>query len=623
MPPDPHRSSVCDHVVLRRHLRRRRVEPRRVEAVTSSPRRATTSTRRCASPTRRRARCATSCRRAARRSSRRATTCRTGGRCPRRTSSSGSPSATTGATCTCTTSRTGRLKNPITTGDWIVLQVLKVDEKTRTIYFTGAGREPGDPYYRRFYSIKFDGSGLTLLTPENADHDVTMSPVRRLFLDRYSTPQDPPVTVLRDLTGKTIMPVEKADISRLVAAGWKPPMSFTVKARDGKTDLYGLLFRPDALRPDRSGTRSSTASTRARRPAASAAAASRPRAATARRSPSSASSWSRSTPWARRCAPSRSTPPTTATWATTALPDQVAGMKQLADELPLDRHRPRRHLRPLGRRLRHRRRDVPLPRLLQGGHLGGRQPRQPRVRGRLGREVAGAARDATPDGTTSYDNQANQLVAKNLKGKLLLAHGTTDNNVPPYNTLLVVNALIAANKDFDLIMLPNRTHGFGNERVHGAAPLGLLREVPAGRDAAARVPAAPDREPSPPLTVRSRARPCADANTGTILAGSDPADRPGFPDRPRRSGPAHRLLTSRHHEGSALRAPPPGQAPGVHGHGRALARPGHRRHDHGVQLDAERAARSAARRRRRGPRRRRRVGHAERDLHRLVVARLP
>jgi len=67
------------------------------------------------------------------------------------------------------------------------------------------------------------------------------------------------------------------------------------------------------------------------------------------------------------------------------------------------------------------------------------------------------------DGTTTYDNQANQLLAKNLKGKLLLAHGTMDSNVPLYNTLLVVNELIAANKDFDLILFPNRGHGFGNE----------------------------------------------------------------------------------------------------------------------------------------------------------------
>ena len=71
--------------------------------------------------------------------------------------------------------------------------------------------------------------------------------------------------------------------------------------------------------------------------------------------------------------------------------------------------------------------------------------------------------EANPDGTTNYDNQANQLLAGNLKGKLLLAHGTVDSNVPPSNTLLVVDALIAANKDFDLIMFPNRGHGFGRE----------------------------------------------------------------------------------------------------------------------------------------------------------------
>ncbi len=65
------------------------------------------------------------------------------------------------------------------------------------------------------------------------------------------------------------------------------------------------------------------------------------------------------------------------------------------------------------------------------------------------------------DGTTNYDNQANQLVAKNLKGHLLLAHGTMDNNVPPYNTLLVVDALIKANKDFDLLLIPNVAHGYG------------------------------------------------------------------------------------------------------------------------------------------------------------------
>ena len=99
---------------------------------------------------------------------------------------------------------------------------------------------------------------------------------------------------------------------------------------------------------------------------------------------------------------------------------------------------------------------------------------------------------------SNYDNQANQLVAKNLKGKLLLAHGTMDSNVPPDNTLLVVNELIKANKDFDLFMLPNRGHGFGNE-IHDSPPMGLLRPKPAGRRTAKGLRTAPAR--SSPVTL--------------------------------------------------------------------------------------------------------------------------
>ncbi len=94
------------------------------------------------------------------------------------------------------------------------------------------------------------------------------------------------------------------------------------------------------------------------------------------------------------------------------------------------------------------------------------------------------------DGTTNYDNQANQNLAKNLKGHLLLAHGTMDDNVPPYNTLLVVDALIKANKDFDLLLLPNQHHGYGGELLHDTPPLGLFCALPAGRGAAARIRAA-------------------------------------------------------------------------------------------------------------------------------------
>ncbi len=145
---------------------------------------------------------------------------------------------------------TGRLKNRITSSDGNVESIVYVDERARTIYFTGQGMEKGrDPYYRFLYRIGFDGKVQTLLTPEDADHQVAMAPPPDggSFIDSYSTPVTPPVTVLRDRNGRVTLPLERADISRLVAAGWHPPTPVTVKARDGTTDLYGLMFTPSRV----------------------------------------------------------------------------------------------------------------------------------------------------------------------------------------------------------------------------------------------------------------------------------------------------------------------------------------------------------------------------------------
>ena len=143
---------------------------------------------------------------------------------------------------------TGQLKSKITSGEGNVAQIRRVDQKTRTIWFVGNAKERGrDPYFRDFYKIGMDGKGLTLLTPENADHDIGLAPSSQYFIDSYSTPDVPPVTVVRDLNGKTIVTLEKADISGLSAIKWKPPMPITVKARDGKTDLYGLMYVPTNL----------------------------------------------------------------------------------------------------------------------------------------------------------------------------------------------------------------------------------------------------------------------------------------------------------------------------------------------------------------------------------------
>jgi dipeptidyl-peptidase 4 len=362
--------------------------------------------------------------------------------------------------------KTGKLTAAITSGDWLVRQVLRVDEKERVIYFLAAGREKGrDPYFSHFYRVNFDGTGLKLLTPENAHHDVSMSAFAAApgccFVDTYSTPDVPSVTVLRDLDGKLVATLERADISKLQAAGWKPPVPITVKARDGKTDLYGLLYQPTNLDHTRKY----------------------PIVNHIYPGPQGGSVGSRSFSAARGDAqalaelgfivveidgmgnPTRSKAFHDAYYANmgdNTLPDQIAAMKQMAERYPY----------------------VDLDRAGIYGHSGGgfatadamfRYPDFFKVgiseagnhdnreyEDDWGERYQGLlTKDA--DGKTNYDGQANQSLAANLKGHLLLAHGTMDTNVPPYNTLLVVDALIKANKDFDLIMLPNRNHGFGNE----------------------------------------------------------------------------------------------------------------------------------------------------------------
>ena len=145
-------------------------------------------------------------------------------------------------------------------------------------------------------------------------------------MDSYSRPDVPPVAVLRDDTGQSwSLELEKADISKLLAAGWKPPMPITVKARDGQTDLYGLMFQPDEPRSGRRSTRSSTTSIPVRRPAASEAAVSPPRAAMRRPWPSWASSWSRWTAWALRWRSKKFHEAYYGNMGDNTLPDQVAG----------------------------------------------------------------------------------------------------------------------------------------------------------------------------------------------------------------------------------------------------------------------------------------------------------
>jgi dipeptidyl-peptidase-4 len=355
---------------------------------------------------------------------------------------------------------TGKLKNQITHGDGNVTQVLHVDEKTRTIYFLGVGKEPGrDPYFSHYYSIKFDGSDLKLLTPENADHAVTPSPDGRYFVDVYSTVTQPETAVVRDESGKVIVDVAKQDISKLVAYGWVPPVPIVVKARDGKTDLYGYMFKPTDFDASKKY----------------------PIVNSVYPGPQTGSCGGRGFAAAHRdwqslaelgfivvCIDGMGTPFRSKAFhefyfgdlGDNTIPDQVSGMKDLAGEYPW----------------------IDLDKVGMYGHSGGGNATAAAMFHfpdffKVGIAESGNhdQRDyeddwaekwngllvKNADGTTNYDSQANQYVAKNLKGKLLLAHGSMDNNVPLNNTLLVVDALIKANKDFDLLIIPNVAHGYG------------------------------------------------------------------------------------------------------------------------------------------------------------------
>jgi dipeptidyl aminopeptidase/acylaminoacyl peptidase len=305
-----------------------------------------------------------------------------------------------------------------------------------------------------------DGSRLTLLTLEDADHEISLAPAGAFFVDSYSRPEVAPVTVLRDFTGKVLLPVERADISRLLATGWTPPTPFTVKARDGKTDLYGLMFRPTSFDSTRKypfinhhypgpqggsvGTRSFTAG---------------------RDDRALAELGFVVIQLDGMGLPMRSKSFHAAYYGNmgdNGLPDQIAGMKELAQRyswIDLDRAGIYGHsgggFSSADAILRYP--DFFKVAVSQAGNHDNREYEDD-----WAEKWQGLLRKLS-DSTTNYDNQANQLLAKNLKGHLLIAHGTTDDNVPFYNTLLVVNELIRYNKDFDFILFPNRRHGFGNE----------------------------------------------------------------------------------------------------------------------------------------------------------------
>jgi dipeptidyl aminopeptidase/acylaminoacyl peptidase len=358
----------------------------------------------------------------------------------------------------------GKLKHAVTTGDGNVVEVLHVDAASRRVWFVGAGREAGrNPYHRHLYVVSLDGGDARLLTPEDADHAVTLSPDGRWFVDTYSTSTTPPVSLLRSGDGALVAELARADIARLQAAGWTPPEPFTVKARDGRTDLYGLMFKPSGFDPARRypivnyiypGPQIGSIRSR------SFLAAHGDNQALAELGFIVVAIDGMGTPMRSKSFHDA--------WygdlGDNTLPDQVTGMQQLAARHPW----------------------IDLARAGIWGHSGGGNAtaaamfRYPAFF-KVGVSQAGNHDNRSyeddwaekwqglpvvgKDGSSNYDDQANQNHADKLEGKLMLVHGGLDDNVPPYTTLLVVEALAKANKDYDLIWLPNSRHGFGTGDV--------------------------------------------------------------------------------------------------------------------------------------------------------------
>ncbi|MBW8039648.1 MAG: prolyl oligopeptidase family serine peptidase [Planctomycetes bacterium] len=354
-------------------------------------------------------------------------------------------------------SETGCVKNQITKGDWVVRRVDRVDEEKRQIWFRAGGiREEQDPYYVHFCRVNLDGSGLVVLTEGDGTHEIEFSPDRRFFLDRWSRVDKPPVTELRDANeGKLICELEQADWTELLETGWRPPERFVAKGRDGQTDIYGIIIRPSNFDPKRqypvieqiyAGPQGAFV-------------------------PKSFGLQTRQHAIAElgfivvqidgMGTSYRSKAFHDVCWKNlgdSGFDDRILWMKAAAAKyLSMD-------LTRVG---------------IYGGSAGG----QSSLRALLahGDFYKVAVSDCGchdnrmdkiwwnelwmgwPIGP-HYEEQSNVTQAHKLQGKLLLTVGELDKNVDPASTMQVVDALIKADKDFDLIIVPGRGHGVGGGR---------------------------------------------------------------------------------------------------------------------------------------------------------------
>jgi dipeptidyl aminopeptidase/acylaminoacyl peptidase len=354
----------------------------------------------------------------------------------------------------------GKLIRQITSGEFVCTGIVSIDEKARLLYFNAAGREAGeDPYFIHLYRANIDTGEIRLLTPGNASHSVSMNDKSTFLVDNYSRIDTAPEAVLYDAMGAKVMDLEKTDVSSLLEAGFKYPESFTVKADDGITDLYGTMYKPFDFDPAKKypiilyvypGPQTESV--------------------TKTFSPRNGSVALANVGFVVIEVGNRGGNPQRSKWYHNygygnlrdyGVPDKKAAVEQLAKRHPW----------------------IDLERVGIWGHSGGGFMTAAAMFGfpdffKVGISESGnhdnaiynrswsekhdGVKEVVKDDkiTFEYDIDKNQDIAKNLKGKLLLITGDIDNNVHPAGTYRVIEALIRANKRFDFILLPGQRHGY-------------------------------------------------------------------------------------------------------------------------------------------------------------------
>jgi len=356
----------------------------------------------------------------------------------------------------------GKLKNQITSGEFVTTSIEDIDETTRVLYFNACGREPNeDPYFMHLYRANLDGSGLKILNPGDAMHAGNMDDDMKVFVDNFSRVDLAPKSQLRDALGNVVLDLEMTDIGALTEAGFKIPEPFKVKADDGITDLYGVMYKPFDFDAKKKypiivyvypGPQTeSVAKTFV---------------------PRSAQMQLAQFGFVVIEVANRGGHPTRSKWYHNygygnlrdyGLADKKRAIEQLAQRFPF----------------------IDIDKVGIHGHSGGgfmtaaamfvypdffkvgvseSGNHENNIYNRWWSEKHHGVKEVEKDGkvTFEYTIAKNSEVAKNLKGHLLLCTGDIDNNVHPANTYRVIEALIKANKRFDFVLLPGQRHGFGN-----------------------------------------------------------------------------------------------------------------------------------------------------------------